>query len=339
MSGHLIESEHRGRYLWAGQLAAGLDVLDAGCGTGYGTEILADAGATRVVGIDVSEAAITEAKSNSSRQTSEFLLGDLHSLPFADASFDLAVCFEVIEHVENQQLAIAELRRVLRPTGILTISSPNRNVYPPGNPYHTHEFVPEELEAALSQKFANVTLFRQSPWLAAAILDDNQARSVGVENELELRVVKIAAVSPNEEMYTVALASDAELPPAEAIAVMGEPFELDWWQAQLANAQADVERLTSEILDAGREAATLRQTTTATQQSSAQSARRLLEVEEILAQSHAQLFALEETNESLSRLVGELQERVDRADRVLSAMRRSISWKVTAPLRAIKQRR
>lgn len=334
-----MESEHRGRYLWAARLAEGLDVLDAGCGTGYGTEILADAGASRVVGMDISETAINEAQSQSSRPTNEFSLGSLHSLPFEDSSFDLAVCFEVIEHVEDQELAISELRRVLRPTGVLAISSPNRNVYPPGNPYHTHEFVPEEFKGVLAAEFANVRLFRQSPWLAAAILDDEQASGVGVENELRLRVVKIAGVAPGEEMYTVALASDGELPSAEAMALMGEPFELDWWQDQLENAQADGQRLRSEMLEAAREAATLRQTTTDTKQSNAHSARRLLEIEEILAQSHAQLFSLEETNESLSRLVGELEERVERADRVLSAMKRSFSWKLTAPLRAIKQRR
>jgi SAM-dependent methyltransferase len=334
-----MESEHRGRYLWAARLAKGLDVLDAGCGTGYGTEILAGAEAGRVVGMDISETAISQARSSSSHPASEFSLGSLHSLPFEDSSFDLAVCFEVIEHVEDQELAIAELRRVLRPNGVLAISSPNRDVYPPGNPYHTHEFVPEELERALAEEFANVRLFRQSPWLAAAILDDEQARGVGVENELRLRVVKIAAVGPDEEMYTVALASGGELPSAEAIAVLGEPFELDWWQDQLANAQADVQRLRNEMLEAAREAATLRQTTTEMTQSNAHSARRLLEVEEILAQSHAQLFSLEETNESLGRLVGELEERVQRADRVLMAMQRSFSWKVTAPLRAIKQRR
>lgn len=344
-----MESEHRGRYTWASQLAGGRDVLDAGCGTGYGTEILASAGATRAVGVDISETAIEYARESSSREAAEFLTGNLHELPFEDDSFDMAVCFEVIEHVDDQPRAISELRRVLRPGGLLAISSPNRDVYPPGNPHHTHEFVPEELREALAREFANVRLYRQSPWLASAILDDEQSQGTGPENELTMKVVKIAAVEPGGEVFTVALASDAEPASAEALAFMGEPFEVRWWQEQLEQAQArmrELERqmveqqkaLRQEFLGAAREAATLRQTTAKAQESSSRSARRVLEVEGALAQAQAQAFALENALESQTRHASALQERVERADRVMSAMKRSISWRLTAPLRALKGR-
>jgi len=353
MSEHLIESEHRGRYLWAADLADGLEVIDAGCGTGYGSEIIAAAGARRVVGVDISQEAIDYARSSSSRTASEFHVGGLHELPFDDASFDLAVCFEVIEHVEEQPRAIAELRRVLKPSGVLAISSPNRDVYPPGNPHHVHEFVPEELERALAEQFTQVRLYRQSPWLTAAIFDDEQSRSTGVEHELSTKVVKIASISPGEEMYTVALASNAELPEAHAVALMGKPFELRWWQEQLTAAEENerrlldqqaelreaLPRLTEELQSAAREAATLRQTTATARENELNSARRLLEVEALLADSGARVAALTEAYDAHERQLAQLQERIERANRVHIAIKTSLSWRVTAPLRALKRRR
>jgi 2-polyprenyl-3-methyl-5-hydroxy-6-metoxy-1,4-benzoquinol methylase len=353
MSEHLMESEHRGRYLWAADLAAGLEVIDAGCGTGYGSEILAAAGASRVVGVDISQEAIDYARSSSSQAASEFHVGGLHELPFADATFDMAVCFEVIEHVEEQQRAIGELRRVLKPSGVLAISSPNRDVYPPGNPHHLHEFVPDELEQALTREFANVRLYRQSPWLTAAILDDEQSSSSGIEHELSPRVMKVAAIAPGEEMYTVALASDGELPEAHALALMGKPFELRWWQEQLTAAKESEQRLseqaaalrevlprlTEEFQSAAREAATLRQTTASAHENELNSARRLLEVEALLADASARVAALAEAYNAHERQIAQLQERIDRADRVQQAMQRSLSWRVTKPLRALKRRR
>src|SRR6185312_2188975 len=82
-SGRLILSEHSGRYMWAAQLASRMNVLDAGCGTGYGAQILADGGASRVVGVDISETAIAEAAQYRNPLV-EFSLGDLTDLPFSD---------------------------------------------------------------------------------------------------------------------------------------------------------------------------------------------------------------------------------------------------------------
>jgi 2-polyprenyl-3-methyl-5-hydroxy-6-metoxy-1,4-benzoquinol methylase len=352
MAGGLMESEHRGRYLWAAALASDREVLDAGCGTGYGSEILADADARSVTGIDIAQEAIEQARSNCTHPVCEFQVGSVHELPYEDGRFDLVVCFEVIEHVDQQPRAISELRRVLKDSGVLAISSPNREVYPPGNPHHLHEFVPEELDRALAEQFANVRLYRQSPWLTSAILDTEQAQRVGREHPLHPTVMKLAAVEPGEEMYTVALASDAELPPADAVALMGKPFELRWWhdqltsarreartaQEHLTSARGDVERLSELELVASHEAATLREATTRARENELASAHRLLEVETLLANAQARVAALEESNDARERGIAELHERLDRAGRVQAAMQSSLSWRLTAPLRAVKRR-
>jgi hypothetical protein len=91
--------------------------------------------------------------------------------------------------------------------------------------------------------------------------------------------------------------------------------------------------------DASREVASLRQEAANQRENSRRSARRLLEVEEVLSQSKARSFDLEEALKGQTRLVEELQHRIDRADRVMVAMKASVSWRITAPLRALRRRR
>lgn len=345
MSGRLMESEHRGRYLWAAQMAEACDVLDAGCGTGYGTGILAAAGAKHAVGVDISPDAIESARSSAPHASVEFVLGDLHELPFADDAFDLVVCFEAIEHVDDQARAIRELKRVLRPDGLLVLSSPNRHVYPPGNPHHTHEFTPAELEETLHGAFSNVRLYLQSPWLAAAVFDEQQSRDVGVDASLLLRTVKIGAVAPGAELFTIALASNAALPAPEALVLMGEPFEVGWWNEQLANAERATEHeregRSQERIERDRHRAEL--------------GRAMLAIENELAIALGQVAQLEAANDDLKTWAVEqvterdellrrsdqdrrdLENRLHRAERVISDVTGSPSWRVTSPLRALKR--
>jgi O-antigen biosynthesis protein len=328
MAGRLMESEHRGRYLWSAQLASGLDVLDAGCGAGYGTHVLAAAGARRAVGMDISEEAIEHARTvTPPSKTCEFVLGDLHSLPFEQGEFDLVVCFEAIEHVTDQAQVIGELRRVLRPEGVMVLSSPNRDIYPPGNPHHTHEFTPHELERVLLEHFANVELYRQSPWLGAAILDDEQSRAHGPDAPLTLPTVKIVSVAPGEEMFTIALASDGPLPQPEALALLGEPFEVRWWEARISEVE-------SKRAEHGRALFELE----------AELAQALEQVAQLeAAEDDLRSWAVKQTSERDELLRRSQQDRLDlekrlvRAELTIAGLTGSVSWRLTSPIRAIKR--
>jgi SAM-dependent methyltransferase len=221
--GELIETEHLARYWWASTLVAGRRVLDAGCGVGYGTALLARAGAADAVGIDVSDEAVAAAAA--ANPELEFVQADVHDLPFPDDRFDVVVCFEVIEHVERQDEAIAELARVLTPDGVLAISSPNRGVYPTGNPHHVHEYRPDELHAALSVHFAHVELHRQHDWVASAVLDDRAVAS-GDLTVLEAEVAKAVGLPPDSETYTIGLGAHRPLPKTPGRAVLGSIDEV-----------------------------------------------------------------------------------------------------------------
>jgi SAM-dependent methyltransferase len=231
--GELMEAQHLARYWWVSGLAEGRRVLDAGCGVGYGSAMLAAAGAAGVVGMDIAADAVAAAAE--ANPELEFVAGDVHALPFADASFDLVVCFEVIEHVTEQDAVIAELARVLAPEGVLAVSSPNRGVYPEGNPHHLHEYTPDELEAALRPHFDHVELRRQHDWLASAVLDDEQVADERVA-DLGIDVGKSLGLGPASETYTIAVAGRAPLPPVQARIVLAGADELR--EALLLGAEA-----------------------------------------------------------------------------------------------------
>jgi SAM-dependent methyltransferase len=99
-------------------LPAGV-ALDAACGTGRYAELLAGRG-HRVLGVDGSPDMLARARTRVPR--GEFLLGDLHRLPVADAGVDLVVCGLALTHVPALEPVLAEFARVLRPGGHLVIA-------------------------------------------------------------------------------------------------------------------------------------------------------------------------------------------------------------------------
>ena len=148
--------EHWHRYCVVHPLAEGLSVLDAACGEGYGSYLLAQT-AKSVVGLDLAAEAIDHARSRYVAPNLRYLEGSCTALPLANASIDLVVSFETIEHLQQQAEMLAEFRRVLGPHGALVISSPNQPVYSEElqnrNEYHVRELTRDELAALLTPVF------------------------------------------------------------------------------------------------------------------------------------------------------------------------------------------
>jgi SAM-dependent methyltransferase len=246
MRGDLIEAEHLSRYWWAAQLAAGRRVLDAGCGTAYGSRILAEAGAPEVVGIDI-VGEVIEAVKPGLPPSIHLVEGDVRELPFRNGEFDLVVCFEVIEHLDDPQRALDELARVTSEKGILAVSSPNRDVYLPGNPHHRHEFIPEELGAAVAARFLHVELYRQQNWTTSAVLDD-EAHEAGDGGPLTRLVVrKVVEAERDSEIYTVALGSNAALPKPDGTNVLTAAPDLRHLVEEVHRQQLAREELEREL--------------------------------------------------------------------------------------------
>jgi SAM-dependent methyltransferase len=160
--------EHWHRYCAIRPVGAGKRVLDAACGEGYGSALLAGA-ASEVTGVDIDPEAIRHAASRYGEKSNlRFVQGSCAALPLADASIDVVISFETIEHVARQEAMLAEFRRVLVPDGILVVSSPNKPVYSGEagcvNEYHVKELTREELATML------VAAFPQQAWYGQRML-------------------------------------------------------------------------------------------------------------------------------------------------------------------------
>lgn len=344
MRGEIIEAEHLARYRWASAIAADRRVLDAGCGTAYGTRLLAEAGALEVTGVDRAGDVLASAR-EIMPATVILEEANVMALPYEDGRFDLVVCFEVIEHLNDPGRALDEFRRVLSPTGMLAISSPNRNVYPPGNPHHVHEYTPEELEFELSRRFAFTSIERQNTWISSGVLDDAQFQ-LGEDATMEpgLQVRKLVADTPGGELYTIALAGHSELPVVRGTLELTAPVELRKWDA-LWHEQADVLEQQRELLTAHEQVFSDHAIVTSQSQREMDQLRnQLARAESELArlpELDAQLRELLDVNDGLLRLNHELQLRQTHVQDLEEIAGRyavlvgSSSWKLTRPLRQI----
>ena len=297
----LSRVENESRYHWATEVVREREVLDAACGTGHGTAALAAAGAGRAVGVDIAEQAILDAREQFGA-AAQFEIGDLHELPFAPGSFDVAICFETLAHVRDPDRALDELRRVLRADGLLLVSVPNAAQYPPGNPAHLQEFQRGELEQALGERFANVRLYGQQAHIVSLIADDAAPARGAEERDLSARVRRLAHSDPGEGLYTVVAASDASPPDMSTLALIGGPLEEREWH-DLAWARQE------RVL--------------------------IAEAEASASEADAHAARLECTRSF--ELVRRAEDGRRRAERALEAHEASLSWRVTRSLRSGKR--
>ena len=201
-----IRHEHLHRYAWCARLAKGKDVLDIACGEGYGSAMLA-ARAKSVVGVDIDDATIEHARGVYRGIVGlQFQRGDAAEIPLADSSIDLVVSFETIEHHDRHREMIAEIRRVLRPGGLLVLSSPNRDVYSQlsgqHNEFHVKELDFRELDTALREQFEDVIYFGQRLAVGSSIfaleknrLDKTVDAFVDTGSEVERRAASLLSRS------------------------------------------------------------------------------------------------------------------------------------------------
>lgn len=177
-------NEHIARYRFASTLAAGKRVLDAGCGSGYGTYTMARC-AAQAVGFDVSGEAIAYAREHYGDDV-QFVVGSATEFPASDRSFDLITAFEVIEHLTDWSTMLKEAARVVTDDGLFLVSTPNKSYYAETrrdegpNPFHVHEFEYEEFQAALNAVFPHVRLLAQNHTTAITLAGDQPAEQTEV---------------------------------------------------------------------------------------------------------------------------------------------------------------
>jgi SAM-dependent methyltransferase len=101
-------------------------ILDSGCGYGFTLRLLADLTEARLVGLDSDAARIARVRHDLRRYRQvSTVIADARDMPFPDATFDHAVCSEVLEHVTDDAAVVRELARVLKPGGTLVVTVPS----------------------------------------------------------------------------------------------------------------------------------------------------------------------------------------------------------------------
>ncbi|TDP97551.1 class I SAM-dependent methyltransferase [Labedaea rhizosphaerae] len=181
---------HEAAYRALARYCAGAVVLEAGCGEGYGADLLARDAAV-VLGLDYDE--LTARHVAAAYPAVKALRGNLAALPLRSASVDVVANLQVIEHLWDQAGFLAECVRVLRPGGRLLVTTPNRITFSPGrdtplNPFHTRELAPAELAELVREAGLELELLatlRHGPRLRA--LDERLGGSI-IDAQVEVAV-------------------------------------------------------------------------------------------------------------------------------------------------------
>lgn len=152
------------RYLCLKQKVKDKKVIELGCAYGYGTYLLSKFGAKKIIAYDNDKKSLSYAEKKYKNKSISYIKADLESLRLAKKKFDVAVSFEVIEHLKNPKRFLKMVCSCLKDEGIFFVSTPNRYMSSydgdkPSNPYHIKEYYPKEFRELLLRYFGKVDLY------------------------------------------------------------------------------------------------------------------------------------------------------------------------------------
>jgi ubiquinone/menaquinone biosynthesis C-methylase UbiE/chromosome segregation ATPase len=165
-----IRYEHLHRYALALEFVQGKSVLDIASGEGYGSAYLSKF-ANSVIGVDIDRECVNFSRNKYGDIANlEFVVGSCDAIPLSSESLDIVTSFETLEHHDKHDEMMREIKRVLKPGGVLVISAPNRLTYSenpqsasanPNNQFHVKEPYEYQFVSLLSRYFKNVKLYGQ----------------------------------------------------------------------------------------------------------------------------------------------------------------------------------
>lgn len=214
--GGAIFYEHIARYLFASQLTKNKVVLDAACGSGYGSYILSKYGKSKeVYSFDCSKESIDYAKNNYGLKNIFFIQDNIENLrTYFENIIDIAVGFEIIEHLKNQKHFLVQVKKSLKPNGLFFISTPNKYTYPAGNPFHTKELSPSQFYKLLNQFFKYIRIYYQYFELAQLIKPKTNADFVLEEKFSKINQLVYSTTTSyiKNSQFIMAICSDRPIP-------------------------------------------------------------------------------------------------------------------------------
>ena len=156
--------EHLHRYSEAKKyIKPGNVVLDLACGSGYGSDMLSQVPLSSIYGGDIDSHTMAACKTDWASNCRVFFeVMDATCLRFGNGFFDVIISLETIEHLTAYKKMISEFARVVKPGGIVIVSTPNIKVSSPDgkiiNPFHTQEFTYDELHDILKNEFSELSV-------------------------------------------------------------------------------------------------------------------------------------------------------------------------------------
>ena len=254
-----IRLEHMHRYLMACRLVHGKRVLDIASGEGYGSNMMSETAAS-VVGVDIDEASVIHARQTYSRPNVRFLVGSATDIPLEDATVDIVVSFETIEHLTNHQRMMLEIKRVLAPGGVFVLSSPDRYEFSDvphyHNPHHLRELYLSELKALLAEHFSAHAIYGQRVHYASVIAPSNGKATTFIGHRANSDDTMVESAGLPNPLYFIAVAADGPLPELPAgIFVPQQPPYI----GEMERLRADAIRHNGRAIEAQQQLEAVRQ--------------------------------------------------------------------------------
>lgn len=203
--------EHWHRYHYVLPLVAGKSVLDVACGEGYGSALMSQH-ATEVCGVDISAEAISHGRNAyPGRANLQLIEASCTQMPFEAARFDMVVSFETIEHILEQAAFLEEIKRVLKPDGVLILSCPNKAEYSDKrgfqNKFHVKELYRPELKALLAACFSHKRWLSQRNAFVSVIQPEKPDDAAG-ESLTVSQAASDRPVTPLPALYELVVAGN-----------------------------------------------------------------------------------------------------------------------------------
>ena len=317
-----IRLEHLHRYLVAREYATDKDVLDIACGEGFGSAVLARS-ARSVVGVDIAKEVVKHAACHYQLDNVKFLQGSCTELPLDRHSIDLVVSFETIEHHDEHAAMMTEIKRVMRPNGLLIISIPDRKEYSIlagyRNPLHVRELFKEEFKNLIQEHFKYLTIVSQRIVYGSGIFPQ-----IGTFQFADFNINDTDCSCPSLDCprYLIAIASDETLPFLSG-GLLEEPIE----ESEIVKGhEEENERQCKVNLQLSDEARQLQ----------SQATQAADEIHRLQQQLQSEASHAADEFRRLQEQIKKVNLAFHEAKQKCQSISHSLSWRMTLPLRVIR---
>ncbi len=303
-----IHYEHLHRYRFAKEFVKGKKALDLACGEGYGSFMLAE-DAREVIGVDIDEVTIRHASSRYIKDNLTFLKGSVTDIPIkGEKIFDAIVCFEAIEHIDEHDEMMREVKRLLKKDGIFIVSTPNKYIYSDQanyqNPFHLKELYFDDFKRLMSDNFQNVYVYGQKIYPSSNIFPLHGESGPSNDFVIEKGEKEFLFLPPGKKSarYFIAVASDSRL---DKSLVLGNSYLLDLSETLFVRKDVQISHLGGVVKEKEAEIENFRRTIS-------QRDSRVLELTSAVSEKDSHIGSLEAAVRKLDGQIGDLKETINR---------------------------